>query len=407
MAVVPGILESERKLAISTDAQGRKNLSLLAEANAAAARGELTEARARELLSRMVEGVTGEGLQTQTVRNWSAEWQKRKMPLAKSTRDRYATSMRTFLAFLGDKADRSLEMITKTDIRNFRDEVRYGKGIDSDPIQKSKKKPEILMPIRTAKTTNHYLKDVRAMLKEAVEDDLLTNNPAKGVKSLPEDDSVTRKPFTSDEVKKLIEKSGEIGWYGLVFSQRADKPRLRLNRCSDWPGVILFGYYVGTRIGDIARLTWQNIDLDGEVATFVPSKTKRNLKIYQVPLHTRLVSWLKEQRRNSERDGPVFPSLFHTTTSGEHGLSLQFVAIMKHANIDRILIRPATKTRRAQYARGFHSLRHTSNSALANAKVSQEIRMKIMGHQSEDVNTGYTKFEIETMRSEINKLPPI
>ncbi len=33
--------------------------------------------------------------------------------------------------------------------------------------------------------------------------------------------------------------------------------------------------------------------------------------------------------------------------------------------------------------------------------------MKIMGHQSEDVNTGYTKFEIETMRSEINKLPPI
>jgi integrase len=245
------------------------------------------------------------------------------------------------------------------------------------------------------------------MFKEAVSDDLLITNPASGLKSLPEDDSITRKPFTSEEVQKLIKKAGEPGWYSLIFSPKTTKPRLRLNRCHDWPGMVLFGYYVGTRIGDIARLTWENINFERALATFVPSKTKQHIKSYTVPLHPRLVTWLKSRYSTTAQRGPVFPTLYRTTPGGKVGLSLQFVTIMEYAKIDRILVRPAAKGIKAQYARGFHSLRHTSNSALANADVSQEMRMKIIGHQSQEVNQIYTHHELEKMRTAIEKLPTI
>ena len=45
---------------------------------------------------------------------------------------------------------------------------------------------------------------------------------------------------------------------------------------------------------------------------------------------------------------------------------------------------------RSVSALSFHSLRHSFNSALANAGVSQELRQKLTGHASADMNTIYT-----------------
>ncbi|MCP5545672.1 MAG: hypothetical protein H7A49_17395, partial [Akkermansiaceae bacterium] len=310
MAEVQRIVDAERKLAVATDEENRTNQAILAEANRAAARGELSEARARELLSRMLKNASGEGLQSYTVKAWSDEWLRRKAPLAKATTDRYSTSVRAFLAFLGPKADKGLEMVTKADIRDFREVVRYGKKLPAlDARTKSKDHPQDFTPVRTARTANQYLADITSMFNDALTDELLSTSPTRGLKDLPEDDSVTRKPFTNKEVQKLLKKAGEPGWYELIFSPKTKNPRLRLERGHDWPGVILFGYYVGTRLRDIARLTWENIDFESEMATFVPSKTKRHLPSYQVPLHPRLVRWLKERTSPVERHGPLFPTL--------------------------------------------------------------------------------------------------
>jgi integrase len=51
----------------------------------------------------------------------------------------------------------------------------------------------------------------------------------------------------------------------------------------------------------------------------------------------------------------------------------------------------------------FHSLRHTCNSLLANAGVSQEIRRHILGHASSRVNDGYTHLEMQTMADALKK----
>lgn len=143
------------------------------------------------------------------------------------------------------------------------------------------------------------------MLGEPVDDELLSKNPAHSLKPFPEDDSMQRKPFHGDEVKLLIIKAADPNRHELVFSKKAANPRLRLDRCKDWPGMVLFGYYTGTRISDIARLTWENIDLSKGIATFVPSKTKKMLKFYQVPLHPSLILWLKQRCGKQKQTGPV------------------------------------------------------------------------------------------------------
>lgn len=406
---VPRIIDAERKMALASDEENRANFEILAEANRSAARGELSEARARELLSRMLKSSGGRGFENYTVRSWAEEWEKRKRPLEKSSQRRYKTSVRAFLGFLGAKADKSLDQISKVDIRRFRDEIYYGEQNNRSSLKKGKKVEE-LITLRTAVTANHYVADIKNMLAEAVEDGLLSKNPMGGMKPLPENESMKRKPFLTAEVKILIKKAGEDGWYSLIFSKKAKTPRLRLARCSDWPGMILFAYYTGARISDIARLTWENIDLSSGIATFVPSKTKKQLPSYSVPLHPSLIKWLESQySKAKEPDSvdPVFLSLYSTSTSGKCGLSSQFSAIMNYAEVDRMLVRPASKGVRALYARGFHSLRHTNNSNLANADVSQELRMKIIGHQSQEVNKVYTHHETETMRLAVNKLPSL
>jgi hypothetical protein len=48
---------------------------------------------------------------------------------------------------------------------------------------------------------------------------------------------------------------------------------------------------------------------------------------------------------------------------------------------------------------------HSFTSALANAGVSPELRMKLTGHKSAEVHRGYTHLELETLKDAIKKLP--
>ena len=55
--------------------------------------------------------------------------------------------------------------------------------------------------------------------------------------------------------------------------------------------------------------------------------------------------------------------------------------------------------------RTFHALRHSFTSALANAGVAPELRMKLTGHKSAAVHQGYTHLELATLKQAIRKLP--
>ena len=48
---------------------------------------------------------------------------------------------------------------------------------------------------------------------------------------------------------------------------------------------------------------------------------------------------------------------------------------------------------------------HTS--AMANAGVSPEVRMKLTGHKTESVHRNYTHHELEPLRAAVEKIPSL
>jgi len=405
--------EIARKGNTSDGESTNKAYSILAEAAEAAAKGELSEGRAREILSRLCEVSNGSPLRFYTVRSWAADWLAMKAATGKkATLARYSAHVGVFLQWLGPKADGKLEAITKAEIRMFRDEIRSG-WVLPDPDAtivkkgKGKKVAETPPPVRTAKTTNHYASDVASMFRAAVREGLLLASPASALDRLPEHDSTEREVFNVAEIGQLVNAAGLTDWQDTVFLSTKEEHQERADRCADWQGMILLGFYAGARLSDCACMTWGNVDLEHRTLSFMPKKSDRKRKRLVVPLHPRLVTWLEGRDISASDSSPLFPTLLNSPVGGRHGLSSQFIAIMDAAKIGRNTVRAAENGRRAQHARSFHSLRHSLTSTLANLDVSEEIRRRIVGHESAEVHAGYTHHERETLARAVDKMPSV
>jgi integrase len=387
-----------------------KAYAILAEATEAAAKGELSEARARNLIAKLAEVSTGEQLRFFTVAQWRDEWLAMKAATSKpATLARYKAHVDAFIVWIGDKANQRLEAVTKSDVRGFRDAIRAGWIAPPAPTESKGKKVETQEKVnRTSKTVNHYAADVASMFRHAMRDGLLLSNPAAALERIPELDSTEREVFSVAEVGKLVQTAGKPSWQDDMFSSMKADSKGRAARCRDWQGMILVGFYAGLRLGDCARVTWGNINLTRKTLSFMPAKTERKRKRLEVPLHPRLMAWLNGSKVSKDPDQPLFPSLHKAAIGGRHGLSSQFIAIMELAEVDRRETRTGTKgTQRAQYARSFHALRHSLTSTLANLDVSEEIRRRIVGHDSAEVHSGYTHHERETLARAVEKMPSV
>jgi integrase len=377
-----------------------KSFAPLKEAAASVARGDWSEAKAREMLAQITESATGEALRFFTPRTWAAEWLANKKASAKaSTCARYKTSTEAFVDWLKGKADSRLEAITKADVRRFRDDIRAGWEIAGQP--------------RSARTSNYYASDVAAMFRAAVREGLLLSSPALGLVKLPEDDSTEREVFTIAEIGQLIGKAGGPEWQRRIYSAANAQAEIEAARCRDWQGLILVGFYAGPRLKDAARLLWSNVDLERGTLSFMPRKTERKKMRLQVPIHPRLAAFLATHDVPRDAHALVFPALAGLEVGGKTGLSSQFIAIMTEAEVDRrtsresVLDAAGKAVRRAQHSRSFHALRHSLTSSLANLDVPEEIRRRIVGHDSAAVHAGYTHHDRETTTRAMDKLPSV
>ena len=396
--------EAERRESTATTEQAQRAFEILKQAAKTAARGELSEARGREMLASLVEVSTGTPMRSFTVRTWAAEWLAMKKATTKAaTRKRYTTHINSFTAWLGDRADAKLEAVTKTDVREFRDAIRSGWNPEGD----APAGPDQPQAIRTAKTTNQYAADAASMFRTAVREGLLLASPAAALERLPEIDSTEREVFTVEEISQIVRAAKKPEWMKGILREDPDDAAAR---CADWQGLILLGYYSGARLDDCAHLTWGVINKDRSAFTFMPSKTDRKRTRLEIPIHPRLATWLAE-RAGSISTGPtapLFPTLATERPGGSQGLSAQFIAIMQTAGVDRRQVRKGIDgVQRAQYARSFHSLRHSLTSTLANLDVPEEIRRKIVGHESAGVHAGYTHTDRATLARAIEKVPSI
>ncbi|MGL5016769.1 MAG: tyrosine-type recombinase/integrase [Luteolibacter sp.] len=349
-----------------------------------------------------------------TVRSWAEDWLNSKSETKPATQKRYKFSVDLFLAYFASKAEERLESITKSEIRKFRDDIRAGWSSKKKTAKKKKQgigksvkqQNDAPSPKRSTTTTNQVAADITGMFRTAVRDGILLASPCSSLGRLRAVDSHQREVFSIDEISKLIEAAGESTWQQQIYSAKNPNHKARATKCNDWQGMILLAFYVGPRLGDCAGMKWKNVNLERKNIVFMPQKTDGKKKVLDVPLHQRLTLWLQENA-NKDPESPVFPSLVNTSVSGKTGLSQQFVAIMNHAGVDRRTTRSNEEGRRAQHARGFHAIRHSLTSALANADVSEEVRRKIVGHESPEVHAIYTHHEHETLARAIGKLPSV
>ncbi|MEO8351712.1 MAG: tyrosine-type recombinase/integrase [Chthoniobacteraceae bacterium] len=320
--------------------------------------GTLTEQTAKKILAEIVERTTGTPLHDFKAGEWLTQWAAQKVRTkAEKTGERYQQVIRDFLDSLGGRARLSLSAISPADLNRYREAM-----LDAG---------------KAARTANLSIKVVSGGFNAALRQGYITTNPCTALESLPVN-AEEKAPFTAIQVAKLV-ASAE----------------------GDWKGAILLAYFTGARLRDVANMRWQAVDLERRTIGFKPGKTATRGKVVMVPLHPQLERQLLSAPGVGRAS--LFPTLAGKGTGGKHGLSGRFAAVMERAGIEPRITKGAKG--RAVSSLSFHSLRHSFNSAMANAGVAQEVRQKLTGHASAEMNKLYTHHELEPLRAAIEAIP--
>lgn len=313
--------------------------------------------------------ITATDLPDSTVKDFGDRWlAQKKAEVSASTFAFYQGAYRKFIRYLGDKANAALFEISRDDIQRWREQ-------EAERVSPS--------------TVNHGLKFIRMLFVAARRDGLIADNPAEDVSVLKRDTKSTRRPFSLEEVKSMLKVAD-----------------------SEWKSMILIGLYTGQRLGDIARLTWDQIDLEAGEIRLQTGKTGRFQKI---PIPPPLLKHIESLPTPPHGQVPLHERADEIVASqGKTGsLSIQFHKIMSDAGIAAKKTHRKTedalgrKGRRVESRVSFHSLRHTTTSLLKNAGVSSAIAEEFVGHDSAEMNRVYTHIELDSMRRAAELLPSI
>ena len=366
-------LADGRRTTRSTGATDRRKAKGIAndyeEAERAAGEGRFIESRARKVIAEIYARANQQKLASSTAGDFLTAWLKRKeLEAGDKTYARYSTVITQFKQHLGTKASRDVSSVTAADMTRFRDKL-------ADRV--------------TPGTVNIAVKILRAAFGQARRDGLVDVNEAERVTLLKRRDRFERRPFTLDELKRILQAANE-----------------------EWRGMIMFGLYTGQRLSDIASLTWANLDLQRAEIRLVTGKTARRQIL---PLATPLVSYIEKLPAGDQADAPLFPNIYETVQRHQHAgnLSNAFYSILVSAGLAVKKTHKADPEKKGRSAKreqnelSFHSLRHTATSLLKAAGVSDAVAMEFIGHDSKSVSQHYTHIETATLKIAADKLPDI
>ena len=143
----------------------------------------------------------------------------------------------------------------------------------------------------------------------------------------------------------------------------------------DWRGLILFGFFTGLRLSDVANLTWDSIDLEKRLLRL---RTKKTGCLRHDPSSLRSACVVGAAVTRN-RQGTVIPVLSSHELRWQIWPVCQFKRILERAQIGGRIVRAATGQGRKQSSLSFHSLRHSFVSALANAGIAPDLRQSSRG----------------------------
>ena len=322
--------------------------------------GNLVEAQARKIVADIMERAGGEeSLRSPTIKAYFTEWATTKRARkSTSTGKRYGDTVEIFLTSMGGRADKPLTALTARDVDRFLNSLS-GEKLSPTTVVLS-------------------MKVVSMALNAARRQGIIPTNPAEAVE-LPnvQGIAVERGTFTPAEVKMLMDAAA-----------------------GEWKTLILMAYFTGARLSDCCRMEWANTNLSASTLTFTQGKTGGKLT---VPIHADLLTHLESIAGTDKPEVYIMPHMAGLRSGGRHGLSEGFKRIMRKAGLD--IQKVASPGVRQLSRRTFHALRHSFASALANAGVSSELRMKLTGHKSESMHRGYSHLEQKTLAEAVAKMP--
>lgn len=321
--------------------------------------GTITTVQVQKVFNEVVEKSTGETIIAPSVEKYLRGWLRDKLVKnAHGTVERYTNTVNLFLKHIAAKAQKPVTSIVASDIESFLN-ARLESGV-------------------APKTAVVDIKSLSSAFRRAERQAIILKNPVTAVE-LPRQNSSEREVFTHNQIGKLLDTVG--------FQ-------------SDWFTTILLAYYTGARLTDCVTMKWTNVNLELGCVQYEQQKTGKTVT---VPLHKDLHEHLTFLLEFADLKGFLCPDLAARESGGKHGLSESFKRIMKRAGIDALSVQGKGKQQFCKLT--FHSLRHSFNSALANAGVSQEIRMKLTGHSSFAMNDRYTHHNSKVLQSAIEVMP--
>ena len=344
-------------------------------ARKAAARN-FSEDQARKILNEIRELSGDSTIRMKSLAEYTADWlRSKKVTTSEATFIRYAGFVNDFLAHVGKhRAGASVEAVTPQHVKAFRDlHVKEGKS---------------------ETTANLALKTLRSLFNDARRESLIPTNPAEAVKTF-DVEKEARDVFTHEQLCALVAKAA-----------------------SEWKTSILLAYYSGLRLRDAVSLSWENVNFELRQIRYFPRKSNRGQARrpdwkkhvtgqLEVPLMPEVEAHLLSLPSSDDPAAKLCPTLAAKSTGGNRGLSRMFQRVMAAAGIhsDRGVEK---KGKGRQFKTlGFHSLRHTFVSELANADVPADVRRQISGHSDEKIHERYTHLGLDTKRRALAHLRPL
>ena len=289
---------------------------------------------------------------------------RRKGEVAPASYAAYSGRAFHFLEWLGDLANSPLGEIETKHFAAYRDAVAAK---------------------RTASTANHGIKILRGIFEDARRDGYIAENTAKDCGLLKKVAGTSRRPFTLDELRRVLEAATD-----------------------EWRSMILFGLYTGQRLGDLARLSWQSLDTAAEEIHLTTGKTGR---VVRIPIAAPLLAHIERLPAGDNPKAPIHPQAASLAGVNVSTLSRQFGELLASIGLVEASTHSAKNggegraSRRSKSELSFHSLRHTATSLMKNAGISPAIVQDIIGHDSAEMSAHYTHVDHASKKLALASLP--
>ena len=243
-------------------------------------------------------------------------------------------------------------------------------------------------------TVKKHLTLLATAFKSVAKEIGLSANPFDDVRR-PTIKTISRDSFTIDQVDKIA------GCFETWFDDD-NKGYAPPENDQMYVGFLL-GVYAGCRLKDACLMRWSSIDFNAEQITYTPAKTSKSSgKAVTLPIIPgREKDMLKKALDWKDDSGYVCPRLADAYKRSSTRLAHEYIKCFELATGVENRYEVDGEKSRSLY--GFHSLRHTCASILANAGVDLNVIASLVGHSSTVITQIYTHISAQRQAEEMRR----